>query len=294
MPVMATTVLVLGATGMLARPVVRQLVADGFTVRAGVRSVAKAKRLLPGECQFMHADVQDAASIKRALDGCEVVYTNLAQPYSRRAFDPDLRGAELVAAHAKSAGVHRVMRISTMGLPHGASTWWVAERKQRSDEALRGSGVPYTIFQPTWLMESLPLFMLGRRILLPEAADDVLYWIAGADYAKQVSNAIRSERAANRTYVVQGKYPVSMKHAIIRFNSAYDPTRSLLRVPRPLLAAAGFIRPQASYLLGLLEFTFKFATGFHAEETFEELGEPTLTIEDYARHVRATGDVPMK
>ena len=291
---MATTVLVLGATGMLARPVVGQLIADGCSVRAGVRDVAKAKRLLPAGCEFVHADVQNERSVAAAMHGCEVMYLSLSEPSSPRAFDPDLAGAKIVASHAAKASVQRVMRISTMGLPEGASSWWVAQRKQEGDDLLRGCGVPFTIFHPTWFMESLPLFLMGRRIMVPPAPDGMLYWIAAADYAKQVSQAIRREDAANRTFIVQGKYPASMKHAIIRFAAAFDPSLRQLNLPKLILKAASVASSKARYLRDLLDFTYAHAGGFHAEETWKLLGEPSMTIEDYARHIRATGDIPRK
>jgi len=291
---MTTTVLVLGATGMLAKPVVRQFAADGKTVRAGGRDIEKLQRVLPSACECVRADAHDPRSIELAMEGCDAVYINHAPAPSPRKFDPDLEGARIVAKHAAKAGVKRVMRISTMGIPEGAHSWWVAERKQEGDDALRESGVAHTIFQPTWFMESLPLFLLGRRIMLPESPEEMLYWIACEDYAKQVSRAISNEDAANKTYIVQGKYPVSMKHAIIRFIASFDPTFSLLPMPKLLLCAAGLLSAQGRYLQDLLEFTFLHATGFHAQKTFDELGEPSMTIEDYARAIRASGDVPKK
>lgn len=291
---MARIVLVLGATGMLARPVVRQLCADGFAVRAGVRDVAKARRLLPPSCEFVDVEVRRADTVVRAMQGCDVVYLNLSSPHSSRGFDPDLEAAQIVAKEAAKAGVKRVMRISTMGLPDGASSWWLAERKQLGDDQLRECGVPHTIFQPTWFMESLPLFLMGRRIMMPPTPPEMLYWIAGEDYARQVSNAVKNEAAANRTFIIQGKYPASMRHAIYRFAASFDPTLKALPVPRSMLALSGMMSAKARYLRDLLDFTYRYATGFHAEETFALLGEPTMTIEDYARNIRASGDVPRK
>lgn len=287
-------VLVLGATGMLARPVVRTLAADGFVVRAASRSPARARRVLPMVSESVAVDVQDEASVKRAMEGCDAVYLNLAPSNSQRAFDPDLAGAKLVAKLAPKCGIARLMRISTMGIPQGASDWWVAQRKEEADDALMRCGVPCTIFRPTWFMESLPLFLLGKRIMLPAAPDEPLYWLAGEDYAAQVSAALRNDAAANKTYIVQGRYPASFKHAVIRFAAAFDPTLSLLRMPQPLLELASLASAKVRYLRDLLAYTFKHATGFHAQEAFDELGEPSMSIEDYARQIRATGDVPRK
>lgn len=228
------------------------------------------------------------------MDGCDAVYLNLAQTPSPRAFDPDVAAAKLVSERGPRLGVTRILRISTMGLPGGARSWWVAQRKQEADELIRASDASHTIFHPTWFMESLPLFLVGRRIMLPETSHEPLYWLAGEDYARQVCAALRSEHAINRTYVAQGKYPLSMQHAVIRFAMSYDSSLSLLRVPRWMLRTASVFSAKPRYLRDLLAFTFTHCTGFHAQETFTALGEPLMTIEDYARGIRASGDVPRK
>jgi len=61
-----------------------------------------------------------------------------------------------------------------------------------------------------------------------------------------------------------------------------------------MLNMGSVVTARARYLRDLLRFTFAFTTGFHADDAFAALGEPSMTIEDYARKIRATGDVPRK
>ena len=83
----APKVLVVGATGMLGRPVVRRLVEEPCAVRALVRDPKRAGPLLPEACELVAGDLRDARSLERALAGVDAVYVNLAAPRSPRRGD---------------------------------------------------------------------------------------------------------------------------------------------------------------------------------------------------------------
>ncbi|GAA4973307.1 NmrA/HSCARG family protein [Actinoplanes utahensis] len=76
---------VLGATGAQGGSVVRAIAADptsGFTVRAVTRDRAKAEDLLAAGIEVVEADLDDEASLRRALDGAHgaFVVTNWWEP----------------------------------------------------------------------------------------------------------------------------------------------------------------------------------------------------------------------
>jgi nucleoside-diphosphate-sugar epimerase len=67
-------VLVTGATGAVGNHIVQQLGASGRDVRALVRSSHRASTVIPNECELFEGDVTDSDSVRRAVDGCTVVY----------------------------------------------------------------------------------------------------------------------------------------------------------------------------------------------------------------------------
>src|SRR5262249_3152907 len=148
-------------------------------------------------------------------------------------FDPDRDGTALVLAAAQRAGVRRFARISAMGVPEARHQWWSIERKARTDESVMASGLQWSIFRPTWLMESLPLFFKGPVGLQLRAGPFPIWWIAGEDYGRQVAAAITSALGAGRVVVSQGPEGVSIDQAVRRFARA-APRRRLL-VPVPML-----------------------------------------------------------
>jgi len=119
-------VLVTGATGFTGGHLAKYLVDRGDDVRALVRAKSRerfdaspmARRVIP-----MEGDLMDAASVRGAVEGVDVVY-HIAATY-REAGQPDsayreinIEGTRHVLEAAKAAGVKRVVHCSTGGV-HG-------------------------------------------------------------------------------------------------------------------------------------------------------------------------------
>ena len=66
--------LLTGATGTVGHAIARALLAEGRAVRALVRDVERARELVPDRVELVAGDVTDAASVRRAVEGCDVVY----------------------------------------------------------------------------------------------------------------------------------------------------------------------------------------------------------------------------
>lgn len=106
--------LVTGATGFLGAQVVALLHARGRRVRAVVRDPARGD-VLPGGVERVAADLADADSLARAMDGCEGVL-HLAAAVGApgpEARDLNVGGTERVVAAARRAGVRRLVHTST-------------------------------------------------------------------------------------------------------------------------------------------------------------------------------------
>ncbi|MHC4218443.1 MAG: SDR family oxidoreductase [Planctomycetota bacterium] len=287
--------LIIGATGMLGRPVARRLTGEGFPVRALVRDPQRARGVLPGECELVRGDLFDRRSLVAAMAGVEAVYINLSPPRSPRRPDPEQTGVPAIVDAAREAGVGRILKISFMGVTRSRGRWWQADRKVASDQAIIDSGLDYTILRPTWLMESIPLFRMGRRLIIPKLPPEPIYWIAGDDYARQIAAALRTDKAANRTYTIQGADALSFREAARRFGTAWrHGAMPVIEIPLWLLRPVAPILVDIRYLLDLLRVTLETNTGFEARESWDDLGEPSMAVEDYVRYMRKTGDVPHK
>lgn len=113
------TTLLTGGTGIVGNSIARELVRRGRPVRALVRSLERGRALLPAECELVKGDVTDPASIRRALDGCRVVYHAAGLPEQ---WLPDIAtfdrvnagGTRHMVEAALAAGVERFVYTSTI------------------------------------------------------------------------------------------------------------------------------------------------------------------------------------
>jgi dihydroflavonol-4-reductase len=111
-------VLVTGGTGVVGRPLVERLVADGRDVLALARTQTASDALEALGAKPVHGDVLDAASLKEAVRGCATVF-HVAGMNAMCLRDPrpmvrtNVEGSENVVRAAAAEGVIRVVYTSS-------------------------------------------------------------------------------------------------------------------------------------------------------------------------------------
>jgi uncharacterized protein YbjT (DUF2867 family) len=150
-----TTVLVIGGTGELGAPVARQLLNDGYRVRLLVRDADRISGADP-DFDYTQGHLDDLASLQRALAGCDAVHISVrGGPTAEQHDRVEHRGTARVAQLAASAGVQRISYVShSLAAPDAGAPDLRA--KFHAELAIASSGAPYTIFRPTYFMETLP------------------------------------------------------------------------------------------------------------------------------------------
>lgn len=110
--------LVTGATGFVGWHVARYLVEAGQRVRVLVREPARLREL--EEVEVVRGDLRDPEAVRRAVDGCEVVY-HVAADYRLWVRNPEemyrsnVEGTRNVLEAARAARLERVIYTSTVG-----------------------------------------------------------------------------------------------------------------------------------------------------------------------------------
>jgi uncharacterized protein YbjT (DUF2867 family) len=184
--------LVTGATGNVGAEVVRALAGTGEPVRALTRSAGA----LPAGVEAVTGDLNRPESLSDALAGIRGVF--LLPGYE------DMDG---VLAAMRDAGVERVVLLSGSSAASGDTSNAVTAYMLRSEAAVTGSGIPWTILRPYAFMSNA----LRWRDQLREG-DVVREPFAGVavavldpqDIAEVAASALRADGHDCRTYVLSG------------------------------------------------------------------------------------------
>jgi uncharacterized protein YbjT (DUF2867 family) len=144
-------VLVVGATGGIGRRVVAAAQRHGLDVRALVRDVARAERVLPG-VDVVGGDLEQPESLTAAVrDVDAIVFTHGGNGSPDEARRIDYGGVANVLS-ALDGRTPRIALMTSIGVSRqgrgGAGE--LLDWKRRSERLVRASGAPYTIVRPGW------------------------------------------------------------------------------------------------------------------------------------------------
>ena len=201
------TVLVVGATGRTGTAVVAQLLVDGYKVRALVRDPVKGKAAFGDQVSYAVGDVTEPTTLTTAMQGADAVISAIGAKGKEGPSRPetiDYEGVKNLAAAASAAGVKQFVLVSSRGVtqkdhPLNRMFGDVLKWKLKGENALRASGVPYTIVRPGGLTNE----PAGQSAFVIEQGDRVLTGqttMARPDLATICVQALRYPEALNRTF----------------------------------------------------------------------------------------------
>jgi uncharacterized protein YbjT (DUF2867 family) len=186
--------LVTGATGNVGAEVVRALTAADQRVRALVRSGRPAG--LPPGVEAVAGDLNRPESLAEALAGVRGVF--LLPGYE------DMKG---VLAEVRGAGVERVVLLSGSSAASGDSSNAVSAYMIRSEDAVRESGVPFTILRPFGFMSNALRWrdqLEAGDVVREPFADVAVAVVDPADIGAVAATALLADGHEGRIHVVSG------------------------------------------------------------------------------------------
>lgn len=243
-------VTVFGGSGFVGGQVVRQLAKAGHRVRVAVRNpnLAYKMRMLGdvGQIEVVQANVRNAPSVARALEGAEGVVNLVGVLWEsgRQKFQTlHVMGAKTIAEQAKIAGVTRFVQVSAIGADADSSSKYL-RTKAEGEAAVRavfpGAVVirPSIVFgaddkffnkfgQMAALFPALPLIGGGETKFQP---------VFVADVAAVVAKAVSSPAAEGLTYELGGPTVYSFKQLLEMI--LVETGRNRVLAPIPFFAAS--------------------------------------------------------
>lgn len=184
-------IVVAGATGNVGREVVRQLVEAGQPVRALSRDPAKAT--VPAGATAVAGDLTDPATLRPALAGATALF--MLSGYS-----PD------IFTEASRAGVRRVALLSGGSAETGDRSNAVAKYMIETEDALRASGLGWTMVRPRMFMTNTLQWIaqLDSGVVRAPWPDVPSAVVDPADIAAVAAKALVSAEHEGREYPVTG------------------------------------------------------------------------------------------
>ncbi|MFC4102712.1 NmrA family NAD(P)-binding protein [Paenibacillus xanthanilyticus] len=195
------TILVTGATGTVGQHVTELLVQRGAFVRALTRNPERARVKLPEGVEIAAGNLMKPETLEDALQGVKAMFLIT----SSDEFDADLNTDPKVLALAEAAGVKRVVVL--VGYEEGPV-----------EEALRASGMQWTLVKPTEFMANVLVDwreMIRSEGVVREFCGDALSArVHEGDIAAVAVEALLGGSHHGRSYLLTGPEALTRREAV--------------------------------------------------------------------------------
>jgi NADH dehydrogenase len=237
---------IFGGTGTLGRELVPRLAAAGSPVRV----IARHRRPTdaapwPETVEEITGDVRDPAVLDAALTGADTVVSAISgfggrDPLGSRAVDRDANTRLIDAAQRAGLGTFILLSIHGAGPRHPIELFrdkWAAE------EALRQTGLGWTIIRPTAYLEAWlglvgqPLVETGRTRIFGSGRNPINF-VSVADVARFVELAIADSSLRQAAIEVPGPENLTLDELAALAETASGRTGRKDHVPRTMMRVA--------------------------------------------------------
>jgi uncharacterized protein YbjT (DUF2867 family) len=193
------SILVTGGSGLVGSQVVRELVARRASVKVLTRDPAKAQKL-PAGVEIVQGNLQEPATVRRVFHGVDAVFLlNVVSPTESQEGLQSVSGMMLA----------RVPRVVYLSVQHADKAAWLPHfgAKVGVEEALRRSGLPFTVLRPNNFYQNDYWYkdVLLQAGIYPQPMGDVgLSRVDVRDIAEAAAVALTTSGHEGQVYDVVG------------------------------------------------------------------------------------------
>ena len=242
-------ILVTGAAGQLGRAIITELKARGATdITAGSRDPAKVADL---GVKTARVDFDDPSSLDAAFSGIErlmLISTDVLGVPGKR------KEQHLAAvAAAKRAGVRHVVYTSMPSPEPGAQIPFAPDHLG-TEEAIKESGMDYTILRHNWYFENTLMGMpqaIASGAVYTSAAQGGLAQVARDDLAAADAGALLTE-TGKHTYDLSGPQALTRDQEIAVFNRVLGTKINAVHLDDAALTGGLTAAGLPDFLIGLI------------------------------------------
>ncbi|WP_201394485.1 SDR family oxidoreductase [Ktedonobacter sp. SOSP1-52] len=208
--------LVTGTTSAVGNAVLKELLARKIPVRAFVRKPSVAEKLEAQGVETFLGDMTERESVQKALQGIERVYLISSTTAHLLAIE------QLWAEEARKAGVRYLVKQSEIGAdPQSLSP--LLHYHGRAEDAIRTSGVPYTILRTLYFMQNFaPMYahsISSRGMIYAPLANARISYVDARDVGAVAAHLLTEEGYQYQEYEVTGPEAITCTQLAEIFSS---------------------------------------------------------------------------
>lgn len=235
------TVFITGGTGFVGTAIQKAL--KGRPLKLLVRKGESGPR--NPDATYVAGDVTDATSLAGTMDGCSVVIHLVAiiEEQGDATFDRVIRqGTENVVAEAKRAGIDHFILMSALGV-RDELRYPYFHAKHRAEDAVKQSGLPWTVFRPSIIFGSGDGFinqladLVRSAPAVPIAGDGQALFqpVSVTEVAKSFAWAVDHPESIGQTYELGGPDILTYDEIVALIQKQLGTAKRTVHIPTGLV-----------------------------------------------------------
>ena len=264
-------ILIIGASGMLAGPVIRKLDEAGFELRLFSRSVKPS--MFINEYEIIQGDLFNTYDLDKAVQDCDAIHISVST-------GDEVKASEAILDVAVKQQIKRISMVSGCTVSEENRWFSFIDQKFRAEQMIMQSGIPYFIFRPTWFFESLGMMVRDGRTTVLGKQTGMYHWVAADDFGTMVVNAYRNEGNSSGIYYIYGPERYGMKEMLEMYCREFHPEiEKVSETPIPVLRFIAFMTGNRQLKSAASLFSY-----------FEKVKEPEIREHELTRLGKAETD----
>ena len=240
--------LVVGATGFVGGYLLEALekTMPRDQVRCLVRGAARRRALEAQGWATAEGDITQPETLPAALKGVDTVINlvSIIRARGEQTFERVMgAGHRNLVDAAKQAGAHKFIYMSALGTtPESVGVSQYYKYKWASEEYLRGSGLPYIIFRPSFLIGPggdftglLNMLTLLPIVAVPGPGNYPVQPMYIRDLTRYMEQMLDDPRAVNQTLEIGGPQTFSFTEMLRKTAEAKGKRALFVHMPLPLM-----------------------------------------------------------